>query len=271
MHSIHMHHKVMNIPSTWKATKHMVSLKTSEEESPVRNVRRRTLMNPSSTESYLVNEDIIQIVRNELNNKHSFPINTETLNLQTILSGISYKQIIEEVYTKNDSKNRDVPLVTKTYEESFMRECINSNEKPCAMMNNCECMKIDEGNQFIGTQFLLPGEIADSEPRMCILCHRQLTQKLFFDLMYNGMTFQFPIQKYGNICGTPGEYSNEVMLFCPTNGPLHCMPYPSASHQRNRYSVYINYGTRYLKQHRMAFEELKDDTVRFFLYIFFFV
>lgn len=39
-----------------------------------------------------------------------------------------------------------------------------------------------------------------------------------------------------------GEYAREVMLICPPNGPVECMPFPSASHQRNKYTVYTKVG-----------------------------
>ena len=275
----------MNIPNTWKMTKRdrseeselddMDTDKTMKHnkktDKTTRNVRRRTFPNTDTNTANTVttsvlHEDIVQQVRNQVNNNNTIYSTTHTdnekLKIHTILNGISYKQIIDEVFTNHTYQNREVPLVTKAYEESFMRECLDNTEKKCAMMNDCECMKIDEGNQFIGTQFLMPGETGRDEPRMCVLCQRQITQKLYFDLMYDGMTFDFPIQMYGNICETPGEYSKEVMLFCPTNGPLHSMPYPSVSHQRNRYSVYTNYGIRYIKQHRVGVEEFSSETVR---------
>ena len=251
-----MHTHTMNLPPTWRSAKRTAQPPDKEPDTKTRNVRRRTSDMCKAANDHVVSEDVLQQVRNHVHNCDGDPTHEE-LNLGTILSGISYKQIIEEVYANNGMETMDVPLVTKAYEESFMRESANNTEKQCSMMHDCECTKIDAGNQFIGTEFLLPGESTTSEARMCVLCQRQLTQKMFFDLMYDGKSFRFPIQRYGSICETPNEYSKEVMLFCPTNGPVHSMPYPSVSHQRNRYSVCTNYGARFLKQHRVAFEEFQ--------------
>eukprot|EP00961_Rhodomonas_salina_P013684 183243-Rhodomonas_salina.1 len=90
---------------------------------------------------------------------------------------------------------------------------------------------------------------------MCVLCQRQLTQKLYFDLIYDGKNFRVPIQKYGSICNQPGEYASEVMLFCPANGPVHAMPFPAVSHQRNRYDVLKRFGVRHIRQHRVGVED----------------
>ena len=52
-----------------------------------------------------------------------------------------------------------------------------------------------------------------------------------------------------------GEYAREVMLICPPNGPVECMPFPSPSHQRNKYTVYSKGGIRYIMQNRMGWED----------------
>jgi hypothetical protein len=38
------------------------------------------------------------------------------------------------------------------------------------------------------------------------------------------------------------------MLVCPPNGPCECMPYPSVSHQRNRYRIVSRNGVKYVQQ-----------------------
>ena len=45
------------------------------------------------------------------------------------------------------------------------------------------------------------------------------------------------------------------MLICPPNGPVECMPFPSPSHQRNKYTVYSKGGIRYIMQNRMGWED----------------
>jgi hypothetical protein len=121
-------------------------------------------------------------------------------------------------------------------------------------------MFIDIRNQFIGVEFLLPHESPEGPVRPCVLCQRQMTQKFYFDIIYDGKTFNIPIQKYGNIFGQSGEYARDVMLCCPANGPLHCFPVPVVSHQRNRYSVQTRDSVRYLKQHNVSIEEYNQVT-----------
>ena len=115
---------------------------------------------------------------------------------------------------------------------------------------------------------------------MCVLCHRRFVQSLFHDIVYNIQEFRGIIQRYGNICGHPGEYAKEVRpfqlvfrdshvpythrnnltnitseqvaLICPPSGPTQCMPLPGISHQRNRYTVVIVGGVRHIIQHNMS-------------------
>jgi hypothetical protein len=105
------------------------------------------------------------------------------------------------------------------------------------MDSQCECNFISKDNGFTGVEFLLPNEIDTGVRQTCILCHRRTVQTLFYDLLYAGRPFKGVIQRFGNICSKVGEYSNDVMLICPIGGPVQCMPLPSVSHQRNRYTV----------------------------------
>lgn len=107
-------------------------------------------------------------------------------------------------------------------------------------------------------------------PQMCVLCSRNCTQKLFYDMCHAGLTPMCIIQRsfrsfqvsshnvefyrYGNIFNEESEYSPECMLVCPPEIGLQCMPLPIMSHQRNRYSVVVNGGHKHLRQHKVAFE-----------------
>jgi hypothetical protein len=147
-----------------------------------------------------------------------------------------------------------VPYVTRQYEESFMREVVNSNERPCAMGEECECMFIDKNNPFIGTEFIVPGEETGANPECCVLCTRVSTQQLFYDIVFDGVVINALIQRYGNLHGVANEYAREVMLICPPNGPVNCMPLPVVSHHRNRYSVVKVGGVRWIRQHGVHFQ-----------------
>jgi hypothetical protein len=148
-----------------------------------------------------------------------------------------------------------VPIVTRAYEESFMRECKDKTEKPCIFQTQCECMKIDRDNQFVGVQFALP--CVQTSNGMCILCLRKSTHLIFYNVLREGHRVKHVIQKYGNICNVPGEYHSSAMLICPPHGPVHSMPLPIVAHQRNRYSVVTHFGIRYMKQHNVYMEDFQ--------------
>lgn len=88
---------------------------------------------------------------------------------------------------------------------------------------------------------------------MCVICSRAHTQQLFYDVIFDNATFNGLIQRYGNLHDVPNEYARNVMLVCPPNGPMHCMPLPIMSHQRNRYTVCRIGGVHYLRQHGVYF------------------
>lgn len=146
---------------------------------------------------------------------------------------------------------QEVPIISKQYEENFMRSCSSSQEKPCISGSACECMFIDHNTPFVCIQFVLPQSIATSSG-LCIICLRKITQLLFHKTIFNGLDPQTCIQKHGNICGEVGEYHTSAMLICNPNGPVHCMPLPIVAHQRNRYSVCERAGVKFLKQLNVA-------------------
>lgn len=189
---------------------------------------------------------------------------TDCIELQSILSKSSFLNTIQAMFCsqKTDTnKHVSIPLITREYEESYMRECFRMDDEECVMGINCECMFIDRHFPFIGTCFWSPlFEIADtiSKPlssKLCVLCCRKNTQQMFYDLMFSHVRFNGFIQLYGNICGQPGEYAKQAALICPPNGPVACMPFPIVAHQRNRYSVSVQNGVKYIKQHNVYYED----------------
>ncbi len=136
-----------------------------------------------------------------------------------------------------------------------MRECKDKTEKPCIFQTQCECMKIDRDNQFVGVQFALP--CVQTSNGMCILCLRKSTHLIFYIVLREGHRVKHVIQKYGNICNVPGEYHSSAMLICPAHGPVHSMPLPIVAHQRNRYSVVTHFGIRFMKQSNVYMEDFQ--------------
>ncbi|KAJ1482403.1 hypothetical protein T484DRAFT_1747618 [Baffinella frigidus] len=152
----------------------------------------------------------------------------EGIYLDCIMTHIPYVDVLVQMFGGDSAIIKPcVPLVTRAYEESYMREVVRGGEEPCVMGTNCECQFVDEHNPFIGVQFTLPIDIlpsdADTEMRngsneasgsgaayelsgnkMCVLCCRKNTQSLFYDALYNHRTYNGCIQLYGNICDRPG-------------------------------------------------------------------
>ena len=115
-------------------------------------------------------------------------------------------------------------------------------------------MFIDKQQPFVAVEFLVPGEERVEVPQMCVVCSRANTQQLFSDIIFDGTCQTGLIQRYGNLHDVSGEYARNVMLVCPPNGPMHCMPLPIVSHQRNRYTVSRIGGVHYLRQHGVYFQ-----------------
>ena len=188
--------------------------------------------------------------------------------LDSIMTHVPYAEVLQQMFGGNAvTDSTCVPVVTRAYEESYMREALSGIEGACVMGNNCECQFIDEHNPFTGVQFTLPvGAFSPemlqmgvtdelSSNKLCVLCCRKNTQSLFYEALYNHRAYSACIQLYGNICDRPGEYAKEAMLICPLSGPINNMPIPVVAHQRNRYSVVVHNGVRQLRQHRVAYED----------------
>lgn len=181
------------------------------------------------------------------------------LDLDVILSKTSLHSILSDLFHRDQIQDSvQVPIVSKIYEESYMREP-HENERSCSNSSLCECNFIDPDNPFVGVEFLVPGEtVLPPTPHTCVLCARKLTQKLFYDIVFTGREYKGCIQRYGNICNVPGEYARECCLICPPHISLHCLPLPMMSHQRNKYQVYISNGIRTLRQVRVSYEDFHN-------------
>ncbi len=204
-------------------------------------------------------DSIVDVIKRRVNDSRFTPAMPIELQLDHVLSSVPYQAMLESLFGGVSQPAREVPLVTKAYEESFMREPCDG-EPPCAMGELCECRFIDKNAPFIGVQFELPGVKPDGgagagSPKMCVLCYRKTTQRLFFDVCFSGKRVQGLIQHYGNLCNQPGEYARCCMLICPPTAQWQCMPLPMVSHQRNRYKVHVVAGLKHLQQLRVAYED----------------
>ena len=196
-----------------------------------------------------------QTILRRLHSSDAQPSPSE-LKLDHILSRVPYKTMLENLFQNVASDEGapvpSVPILTRAYEESFMRQPL-PGERQCVMGELCECMHIDRSCPFVGAELRLPND--PDTPQMCVLCSRSTTQKCFYDMCYLGHPVAGVIQRYGSIYGQPGEYAAEVMLI-PSRaiGPVS-MPAPSVSHQRNKYAVINLGGVKHLRQQRVGYED----------------
>ena len=215
----------------------------------------------ASSTAWDCSDGIVDIVKRRVNDSRCVPAMPVELQLDHVLSSVPYQAMLESLFGGVSQPAREVPLVTKSYEESFMREPA-AGESQCVMGDLCECRFIDRNAPFIGVQFELPCVSNDGGAQMCVLCYRKTTQRLFFDVCYSGKRVQGLIQHYGNLCNQPGEYARSCMLICPPSAQWQCMPQPIMSHQRNRYRVHVVAGVKHLQQLRVAFEDFATPSDR---------
>lgn len=198
---------------------------------------------------------VVNDIMKSIHNTRAVPVFPAELDLDVILSTTSFSDILSNIFHKNmvDTSTRLIS-VSKIYEESYMREPYQ-DERACAAGTMCEGHFINPTLPFTCVEFVLPGEAVSEAPQLCVLCSRKTTQKLFYDILFTGADFKGCIQRYGNLCNTKGEYARECMLICPPHVPLHCMPLPIMSHQRNKYEVYLSNGVRTIRQIKVAYED----------------
>lgn len=211
-------------PAAWNVTKRK-QLGNSE---PKRN--KRVKVETENNVQYLSNVVELQLRKKKDQKDQEASI----YDITSLLESIPFVNMLADV--TGDPIRDNLPVVSRVYEEQYMRQCLNDRELPCVMNASCECMYIDRKNPFVGVQFPLPGISAENN-NMCVLCLRKTTQLLFYQAVHCGFKVKGLIQKYGNICSEPGEYDKSVMLICPPHGPMECLPLPIVAHQRNRYKV----------------------------------
>ena len=198
-----------------------------------------------------------QMVLMQLNKSEKVNEQELQMEMHCLIAKLPYKKMLSDLFTHSDTEllpSPTIPYVTRSYEESFMREPINSVERLCAKGDQCECRFIDSENPFTAIEFLLPGERQSANPNLCVVCCRAVTQQLYYDIMFDKHDFGGVIQRFGNIHSQPGEYALDAMLIAAPNVALHIMPLPIVSHQRNHYSVFIKRGIMHLKQSRVYFQ-----------------
>lgn len=175
--------------------------RAADEPAPDRDRRAHLDDAPSSDNP----EDLRlpQLILRNINTATLAPATPAELDLDTLLTRVPYREILENLYGREAYARPDVPVVSRAYEEAFLREPA-AGERPCVAGELCECMFIDPCTPFVGVEFLLPGEAPPPTPHFCLLCSRKVTQKLFYDILLVGKDVQGLIQRHGNLCNVPG-------------------------------------------------------------------
>lgn len=235
----------LQVPKEWgqlKRTRTPVTKGSSGGKETIRKKFKSEL--PTSNNSADTVEDICRAVCDNIGKCEELE---HELDFSDILSHIDYRSVLEGLFG-GCGMGTDVPLISKAYEESFMREPM-AGERRCVMGTGCEAMLIDKFKPFIAVEFQVPGSKTDT-PQMCVLCSRKHTQRLFYDFLYRSTPSSCTgvIQRYGVLCDTAGEYSKEACLIMPPHGPVHCMPYPSVAYQRSHFRVQTHCMSHFITQ-----------------------
>jgi hypothetical protein len=138
--------------------------------------------------------------------------------------------------------------VGRATEEQFMREPMHEGERKCVNGDRCHCMTIDPAMPFTGVEFVCPWEDPEGPQQMCVLCHRALVQELLYSVVGPDSPVQPVIQRYGNLCGMPGEYNAAACNTSVAFGNPAVMPLPLAVHQKSAYKVEKVNGYKHVRQ-----------------------
>ena len=124
--------------------------------------------------------DLYNTIRRNLNQDTPPAEAAPEMDMDHILSRVPYRDMLENLFADGaPSGAPDVPIITKVYEESFMRQPA-AGERPCAMGEQCECRFVDRQAPFTAVEFRLPSD--PDGPQLCVLCSRRATQKMFYDM-----------------------------------------------------------------------------------------
>ena len=231
----------LQVPKEWNNLKRARTSGIKGRDAVKKRFKSETMVSNNSADSV---EDICRSVCDNIGRCDELEYE---LDFSDILSHVDYRSVLEGLFGGRGI-GEDIPIVTRVYEESFMREPM-AGERKCIMGTSCEAMLIDKTKPFIAVEFTLPGKFTET-PQMCVLCSRKHTQRLFYDFLYRATPASCTgvIQRYGVLCDVPGEYRKDACLIMPPHGPVHCMPYPSVAYQRNHFTVQTHCMSHFLSQ-----------------------
>ena len=225
-------------PSVLKPDNRMVKKLTSKEESVVLDIRKSIERNISQLP--ITNEKLAKMLCGM------------TQNLEQIVSSTNYRSVLKS--EKSVTYTNDIKFVSKSYEDTYLRQPISGDEKKCVRGSECECMHIDLTQKFVGVEYILPWETDKQTNGMCLPCVRATTQILFYDIVHSGAVVNGIIQRFYNKHSVAGEYKLSNMLICPPNGPIENLPMPILRHQRNLYKVHHDNNIYHMTQINVDFQ-----------------
>ena len=231
----------VQVPKEWSTLKRARATGIKSRDSAKKRFKSEMVVSNNSADSV---EDICRSICDNIGRSEELE---HELDFSDVLSHIDYRHVLEGLFGGR-SMGADVPVVTRVYEESFMREPM-TGERKCVMGTSCEAMVIDKFKPFIAVEFQLPGKQTET-PQMCVLCSRKHTQRLFYEFLYRTTPASCTgvIQRYGVLCDVPGEYAKDACLVMPPHGPVHCMPYPSVAYQRSHFAVQTHCMSHFISQ-----------------------
>jgi hypothetical protein len=232
---------MLQVPKEWSSLKRSRTSGTKGRDTAKKRFKSDNIVPNNSADTI---EDICKSICDNIGRCEDVECD---LDFFDVLSHVDYKGVLEGLFGGR-GMGVDIPVISRIYEESFLREP-TSGERKCVMGTSCEAMLIDKTRPFIAVEFQLPGKTSEV-PQMCVLCSRKHTQRLFYDFLYRATpaTCTGVIQRYGVLCNVPGEYLKDICIIMPPHGPVHCMPYPSVAYQRSHFTVQTHCMSHFLTQ-----------------------
>ena len=161
-----------------------------------------------------------------------------------------------------------LPVLDAAFETEALCEP-GPDDELCPMMDKCEIVLMAESTLsraearllgFVGKGMRLPGECADGDASLCLVCRRKQTAQWYYDRLWTGREAPFLLQSYQNKVDQPGEYALSSCIL-PWNGRFLGIAAPIVLHDRAKYrfSTLPN-GKRLLAQQDVYFRQASAAT-----------
>lgn len=132
-------------------------------------------------------------------------------------------------------KCADVVLVTKAYEDSYLR-LPNGGEEECVCGSGCEALmvaKLRGCDGFTPVRFRIPNR--NTSERFCLLCLRKHVAYMYYDNADRDGCVGTVIQPYYNMTDVVGEYRKECVLFPTSPTKFQGLVHPFVRYERHHY------------------------------------